>query len=282
GWLDATGDVGVVRAHVEGWLGQHGTALEAQFVYRSWLDATGDVGVVRAHIEEWLGLNGAELDASFVYRSWLESGQPLSSIKASCEAWLWEHWRSDDAVYVTKSLSTASELSLDGIACIVAWAGVHAKDEDAIFRLSRVSGLLMKHPLDTRFRKLLELATDAVFSDLMLRTKLGNNERNALAILFGSFARPNLAREEHWEQTLERFCTALRRGSVLQNFNEFSGGAWALLLHDSQLRNLLDPAGDAAAIRHAHDLIREAMQAEDYADLLSTGYLPAPPASSAP
>src|SRR5205814_558965 len=76
-WLDAKGELEVVREPIKDWLGHENNRLipDAQFVYGPWLNAKGEIDVVTEPIRDWLGHENNRLirEATFVYRAWLDA-----------------------------------------------------------------------------------------------------------------------------------------------------------------------------------------------------------------
>jgi hypothetical protein len=272
-WLDAKGEVDAVREKLLLWLAEHGTTAEAQFVYNSWLDAKGEVDAVREKLLLWVAEHGTTPEAQFVYNSWLKSGQPLEPIKTACEAWLLEHWNSEDAVYVTKELSKALNLSYDTVCCILAWAGTYPANEDAIFRLSRLSRVFHMHARSAKFSLLVTKATAAVLADLFAMQEHSKGVRDACSILFANFSKSEYPRDGNWSAIIDLYCDSLRHGSIFWYFDGMPRATWEIMLHEALALEKLDPIADAAAVRHAHELILQLRSPDEYAALLANGYL---------
>ncbi len=276
-WLDAGGKVDAVRENLLLWVSEYGTTPEAQFVYQAWLDAKGEVGAVRDSLLLWVAEHGTTPEAQFVYKAWLEAGHPLEPIKTSCEAWLLKHWHAEDAVYVTKQLSKTTDLSREGVACILEWAGMYSTNEDAIFRLSRMSRVFHRHAHHPGFSKLVAKVTTTVTAHLFSTPRLSKGVRDACSILFANFAKSAYPHDHNWPAILEVYCNGLRHGAMFWHFKHMPATTWEVLLHEALSLQLLDPITDAAAIRHAHDLIRQVRSPEEYAALISSDYLSSPP-----
>ncbi|MBU1306777.1 MAG: hypothetical protein KKF33_14825 [Alphaproteobacteria bacterium] len=276
-WLDAKGEVEAVREKLLLWVAEHGTTPEAQFVYKAWLDAKGEVDAVREKLLLWVAEHGTTPEAQFVYKAWLDAGCPLEPIKTACEAWLLDHWRSEDAVYLTKELSKANNLSHNSVACILAWAGTHSANEDAIFRLSRMSRAFHLHAHHPGFSRLVTRVTMAVINHLFAAQRLSKGVRDACSILFANFAKRDYPHDSNWPEIISIYCGGLRHGSVFWHFEGMPRATWEILLHEALSLEMLDPIKDAAAIRHAHELIKQVRSPDEYTALTSAGYLSPPP-----
>ena len=56
-------------------------------------------------------------------------------------------------------------------------------------------------------------------------------------------------------------------------FDGMPHAIWEVMLHEAFSQEKLDPALDAAAIRHAHELIPQARSPYQYDKLIASGYL---------
>ncbi|NBB53235.1 hypothetical protein GVN24_33675 [Rhizobium sp. CRIBSB] len=282
-WLDAKGEADAVRERLLLWLAEHGTTPEAQFVYKAWLDAKGEADAVREKLVLWVAEHGTTPEARFVYQAWLEARRPLEPIETACEAWLLEHWRSEDAVYLTKELSKAAvNLSHKSVACILAWAGTYSGHEDAIFRLSRMSRVFHRYAPSPSFSLLVTKVTTEVVTHLFAMQRISKGVRDACSILFANFAKSEYPHDRNWPIIIDMYCNCLRHGSVFWHFKGMPVATWEVLLHEALSLEMLDPITDAAAIRHAHELIQGVRSPDQYAALISEGYLsPLPRAASA-
>ncbi|MBW3245840.1 hypothetical protein KUV57_24725 [Epibacterium sp. DP7N7-1] len=276
-WLDAGGDVEAVREKLPLWVVEHGTATEAQFVYKAWLNAGGDVEAVREKLLLWVEDHGTAPEADFVYKAWLDADLPYEEIQSQCQEWFLVNWKLETAVFVTKALSSRSDLPLDIVARIVAWAGLYAKHEDAIFRLSRVSRVISNSMLPQSFIDIFKKSILIVFEHILYKRTLSESEQNTCAILFGNLVKTKNSANVLWLAILEIYCSCLRHGSILRNFQGMPSGTWVILLHDALIEGLLDPIKDRVAVNHAHKLVQDAVSPEDYADFLKYKYL-SPPA----
>ncbi|PKR87418.1 hypothetical protein CXZ10_20465, partial [Pleomorphomonas diazotrophica] len=272
-WLDAKGRVDEIREKLLLWVAEHGTTPGASHVYKAWLDAKGEVKVVREKLLEWVEINSSLKDADFVFRAWLTAGQPLEPIKSACEAWLETYWSYEDAVYVTKELSKADNLSYKSAACIFAWAGAYSTNEDAIFRISRASRVFHRYAHISDFSLLVTEVTTKVIAHVFAAQKLPSGVRDACSILFAHFAKSEHPRDRNWPIILGMYCNGLRHGSVFRHFQGTPHATWEILLHEALSVEMLDPITDAAAIRHAHELIQQVRSPDEYAALISHGYL---------
>ncbi len=279
-WLDAKGEVDAVREKLLLWLAEHGTKAEARFVYKAWLDAKGEVDAVREKLLLWVAEHGTTVDAQFVYNAWLKSGEPLDPIKTACETWLLNHWHSEDAVYVTKELSKAVDLSFDSVCRILAWAGTYPANEDAIFRISRMSRVFHIHATSAKFSLLVTKAAAVVLANLFAIEEHSQWVRNACSILFANFSKSSYPRDENWPAIVDLYCDGLRHGSLFWRFGSMPSNTWEVMLREAFALGKLDPIIDAAAVRHAHELILQLRSPDEYAALISNGYLtPLPQAS---
>ncbi|WP_148298945.1 hypothetical protein [Acetobacter okinawensis] len=273
-WLNAQGEVDAVREKLLLWVVEHGTKPEASFAYAAWLNATGEVDAVREKLLLWVAEHGTKPEAQFVYTAWLKSGQLLDPIETACTAWLREHWRSQDSVYVTKELSKFPNLSRDIVACILAWAGTYPANEDAIFRLSRVSRGFHRHANSTKFSQLIVKSTNVVLTNIFFKRKHLKEVRHACSFLFADFSKLQYPRDGNWPTIVELYCDGLRHGSVFLPLDSMPPATWEIMLREAFSLKKLDPIADAAAIRHAHELIQQVRSPDEYAGLLSSGYLP--------
>ena len=91
-WLDAGGEISLVKDAVLAWLKieQHATSARAQFVFNSWLNAGGEIALVKDAVLAWLKIeqHATSAEAQFVFKSWLDNKGPLHDIDAYCQAWL--------------------------------------------------------------------------------------------------------------------------------------------------------------------------------------------------
>ncbi|MFN7611718.1 MAG: hypothetical protein ACK5QX_12420, partial [bacterium] len=90
-WLEAKGEIAVVREPILGWLKRYGATPEAQFVYKAWLDAKGEIAVVREPILGWLERYGATPEAKFVYGSWFNAKLDIADVRTTFLGWLKQH-----------------------------------------------------------------------------------------------------------------------------------------------------------------------------------------------
>ncbi|WP_205910424.1 hypothetical protein, partial [Rhizobium sp. FKL33] len=276
-WLDVGGEVGAVRESLLLWVERHGTTPKAGFVYQAWLDGGGEVKAVRRSLLEWVEINSSLRDADFVFRAWLAAGERLEPIKSACEAWLAANWSSEDAVYVTKELSKTDDLSYKSVAYIFAWAGTYPANEDAIFRIGRVSKLFPLYVNYTKFPQIVATTAKSVLQNLFKKNAISKFERNACAMLFSNLSHPSYPHDENWRTIVSLYCNGLRHGAVFWNADRMPSVRWELLLHEALSLQLLDPTTDAAAIRHAHDLIRQVRSQDEYAALIASGFIDPPP-----
>ena len=272
-WLDAGGGVDTVSDQVLAWLGEHKKTPEAGFVYKSWLDAGGGVEELRSHVLAWLEVHSRQQNASFFYRSWLEAGHPFADIRTYCEAWLEVHWNTENAGFVTKILSKTDGLSPGSIARIVAWAGIHASHEDSIYRLSRMSRQFGRNPMTLAFRQLVEFSTEAVIKQLIIKSSLSENEKQAASLLFANLSERQFARDAYWGDFLILFSEAVKNGSILTSVGDIMSPNWALLLHDAIVEERLDPEKDRREIAGMLDIIRKDMPDQRFYEQVVCGYL---------
>ena len=265
-----------VSLHLERWLAKHSEALKATHVYKAWLDAKGEVEAVREKLLLWVNEHGTAPEADFVYKAWLDAELPYEEIQSQCQAWLLLNWKLESAVFVTKALSSRSDLPLDIVARIIAWAGIYAKHEDAIFRLSRVSRVISDPMLPRNFIGIFKKSILLVFEHILDKGTLSESEQNACSIVFGNLAKTKTSANQFWPVILELYCSCLRHGSILKNFQGMPSGTWVILLHDALIRGLLDPTKDRLAVNRAHKLVQDAVSPEDYADFLKNKYLSPP------
>ena len=102
-WLDAKGDIELVQGHIKAWLRVNAITPEANFVYRAWLDAKGDIELIYEHLKAWLKVNEAALDTQFVYKAWLDAKGDIELVREHLEAWLKVNDTTLDAQFVYKA-----------------------------------------------------------------------------------------------------------------------------------------------------------------------------------
>ena len=125
-WLNAGGDIEVVREPVRAWLEEHAASPEAWSVYSSWLVAGGDIEVVRESVRAWLKEHAASPRASLIYGSWFEAGGDKEEVEEPVRAWLEEHAASPEAWLVYGSwLDAGGDIEVVREA-VRAWLEEHA------------------------------------------------------------------------------------------------------------------------------------------------------------
>jgi hypothetical protein len=112
-WLEGAGEKTVVEKHLLNWLQQHGSLFEARFLIGEWLSAGGDKSLVEKHLQEWLKQHGNNIDASFVIGEWLEAGGDKTLVEKHIQEWLKQHGNDIDASFVIgKWLETGGDKTL--------------------------------------------------------------------------------------------------------------------------------------------------------------------------
>jgi hypothetical protein len=99
-WLQAHGDIDVVRPHVHRWLERYFEIPEAEFIYCAWLQAGGEKDEIFTSLAAWMEMHWHRIDAGYVYSHWLNSAGDWSTVASYVRRWLDLHGRSVHATQV--------------------------------------------------------------------------------------------------------------------------------------------------------------------------------------
>ena len=116
---------------------------------KSWLDAKGELDLVREPICAWLKEHPAALAVGFVARAWLENGGEFEAIADCVFAWLPAHQLDFEATYVLKFVARQRELPVTAINGILAWSRAFPEHPDALDRMVRLGSNLVRSDLAT-------------------------------------------------------------------------------------------------------------------------------------
>jgi hypothetical protein len=215
-WLEASGADGaaLVREHVLAWLGAHGTGLEAGFVFPAWLEAAGADGValVREHVLAWLAFHGRREEASFVLCAWLDQGGEYNAVASTLAEWMGAHGEGRNAAFVARSLAKRTDLPPEGIRLVVDWCRAHPEDQAALAALSGLGKRLWQAGLE---EEALSAAEGALGARLRTGSALSrrDGERAAFVLSFLATSRAH-QRGDRRERVNELLRKALLRQEV--------------------------------------------------------------------
>jgi hypothetical protein len=134
-WLNADGEVDVVRAGALAWMARYGERIDAQFLYAAWLKAGRDMDLLTGRISTWIQLHGARPDAQFLYSALLNAKHDVDIYRDDVLRWLAELGERADAAYLFTACLNAG-VDCDSVRnAMLKWAARHQTLYEASFIL---------------------------------------------------------------------------------------------------------------------------------------------------